>query len=51
MAFISTDLTADLFMEAFYQYEWKPAIADPVGTFFSVSDTVGAGGTSTQKGT
>lgn len=45
MAFISTDLTADLFMEAFYQYEWKPAIADPVGTFFSVSDTVGAGGT------
>lgn len=44
MAFVSTSITPDLFLETFYQYEWKPAIADPVGTFFSVSDTVGAGG-------
>ncbi len=45
MAIINTDITSNLFLEAFYQYEWKPAIADPVGTFYSVSDTVGAGGT------
>lgn len=44
MAVFSTDITSNLFMEGFYQYEWKPAIADPVGTFFSVSDIVGAGG-------
>lgn len=32
-------------LELFYQYEWKPIIVDPVGSFFSSSDTLGAGGT------
>lgn len=44
MAVFSTDITSNLFIEGFYQYEWKPAIADPVGTFFSTSDIAGAGG-------
>ena len=44
MAVFSTDITSNLFVEGFYQYEWKPAIADPVGTFFSTSDIAGAGG-------
>ncbi|HEY0973507.1 MAG TPA: DUF1302 domain-containing protein [Solimonas sp.] len=41
-------LNADIFdgvgLEVFYQYEWKPIIVDPVGSFFSISDTLGAGG-------
>lgn len=44
MAVFSTDVARNLFVEGFYQYEWKPAIADPVGTFFSTSDIAGAGG-------
>ena len=44
MAVFSTDITSNLFIEGFYQYEWKPAIADPVGTFRSTSDIAGAGG-------
>lgn len=41
MAFLSTDLTLNLAMEAFYQYEWLPARIDAPGTFFSVSDILG----------
>ena len=44
MAVFSTDIASNLFVEGFYQYEWKPAIADPVGTFRSTSDIAGAGG-------
>jgi hypothetical protein len=28
----------------FYGYEWRPILVDPVGSFFSVSDTLGDGG-------
>lgn len=31
-------------VEAFYGYEWEPINIDPVGSFFSVSDTLGPGG-------
>lgn len=31
-------------VEAFYGYEWEPINVDPVGSFFSVSDTLGPGG-------
>lgn len=44
MAVFSTDISSNLFVEGFYQYEWKGAIADPVGTFRSTSDIAGAGG-------
>jgi len=44
LAVINTELRDGLSVEAFYQYQWKPIVADPVGSFFSVSDTLGAGG-------
>lgn len=44
MAVFSTDISSNLFIEGFYQYEWKGAIADPVGTFRSTNDIAGAGG-------
>jgi len=44
MAVISTDVIENVGLETFYQYEWKPIIVDPVGSFQSVSDTLGAGG-------
>lgn len=31
-------------LEAFYQYEWKPFVVDPAGSFFSSADLLGAGG-------
>ncbi|HEX4895474.1 MAG TPA: DUF1302 family protein [Solimonas sp.] len=44
MAVINADLFEGVGLEVFYQYEWKPIIVDPVGSFFSVSDTLGDGG-------
>lgn len=38
------DVIESVSLEGFYQYDWKPLIVDPVGTFFSQSDTLGAGG-------
>jgi hypothetical protein len=45
MLFLGTEIMPNMSIEAFYQYDWKPAIPDPVGGFFSTSDTFGAGGT------
>lgn len=45
MVKLDIDIFEGAGLELFYQYEWKPIIADPVGSFFSSSDTVGAGGT------
>ncbi len=45
MLYLGTELMPNLSLEAFYQYDWKPAIPDPVGSFYSTSDTFGAGGT------
>lgn len=45
MATLNVDLFDGVGLELFYQYEWKPIIVDPVGSFYSSSDTLGAGGT------
>ena len=44
MVQLQTRLFGDLALEAFYQYEFRPVVADPVGSFFSTSDIVGEGG-------
>lgn len=41
MAVLGLDLTLNLSMEAFYQFEWRPVVIDAPGTFFSTSDVVG----------
>lgn len=38
MAFISTDITDNLGIEAYYQWEWEPLIAPAPGSFFSFTD-------------
>lgn len=45
MLYLGTEIMPNLSIEGFYQYDWKPAVADPVGGFFSTSDIAGAGGT------
>ena len=44
MVWGSFDLTENLSLEAFYQYEWEPIVIDPPGTYFSTNDFVGPGG-------
>lgn len=44
MVTLNGQVTQDLGFELFYQYQWKPILVDPVGSFFSVSDTLGDGG-------
>lgn len=44
MVQLQTRLIGDISLEAFYQYEFRPVVADPVGSFFSQSDIVGDGG-------
>jgi hypothetical protein len=43
MLTINTEV-AGVNVEAFYGYEWEPVGVDPVGSFFSQSDTLGPGG-------
>ncbi len=45
MVSINAELFPNLNMEVFYGYEWRPISVDPVGSFFSSSDTLGPGGT------
>jgi len=45
MAWASLDLSKNLSVEGFYQYEWEPIVIDPPGTYFSTNDFVGPGGT------
>lgn len=44
MIVANTSLFENASVEAFYQYKWRPVIIDPVGSFFSTIDAVGAGG-------
>ena len=44
MVSLNGQLFGDTGFEVFYQYDWKPIIIDPVGSFFSTSDTLGDGG-------
>ena len=41
MAVFGIDLTLNLSLEAFYQFEWRPVMIDAPGTFFSTSDVFG----------
>ena len=50
MAVADADLIQNVHLQAFYQYDWKPVIVDPVGSFFSTSDTLGDGGRYTMLG-
>lgn len=45
MALLEGDVIDNVSFQAFYQYDYKPVVVDPVGSFFSVSDTLGQGGT------
>ncbi len=40
---VSTSLTEAASVLAFYQFQWKPVRVPPIGSFFSVSDIIGAG--------
>jgi hypothetical protein len=44
MAVVGMDVIESLSAEVFYAYDWKPILIDPVGTYFSQSDTLGPGG-------
>lgn len=44
MVLLEGDIIEGLSAQAFYQYDWKSVIVDPVGSYFSVSDTLGEGG-------
>lgn len=45
MVTFNAEVVTNLNMELFYGYEWRPVSVDPVGSFFSSSDTLGPGGT------
>ena len=45
MVWASFDLSNNISVEGFYQYEWEPIVIDPPGTYFSTNDFVGPGGT------
>ena len=44
MLLVGTEVVENVNAEFFYQYEWKSITVDPVGSFFSGSDILGAGG-------
>jgi len=44
MITVGTEIIESLSAEVFYAYDWASIEVDPVGTYFSQSDTLGAGG-------
>jgi hypothetical protein len=44
MVWTSLDISPNLSVEGFYQYEWDQIVVDPPGTYFSTNDFVGPGG-------
>ncbi len=50
MAWISTDLTSNISLEAFYQYDWVETQPDPAGSFFSTNDFATYGGETAEVG-
>ncbi len=44
MVWGSVDLSRNLAVEAFYQYDYEAVVIDPPGTYFSTNDFVGPGG-------
>ena len=45
MVWGSMDLSQNLSLEGFYQYDWEETVIDPPGTYFSTADFAGLGGT------
>lgn len=45
LAVLGTNLTQNLAVQGIYQFGWEPVVAPPVGSFYSVNDIVGDGGT------
>ena len=43
MASLSIAPTYALSVEGFYQFDWEETVLDPVGSYFSISDYIGAG--------
>jgi hypothetical protein len=44
MVSASINLSQNVAVEAFYEYEWEPIVIDPPGTYFSTNDFAGEGG-------
>ena len=44
MVWASFDLSSNISVEGFYQYEWQEIVIDPPGTYFSTNDFAGPGG-------
>ncbi len=44
MVWASFDLSQNLSIEGFYEYEWESVVIDPPGTYFSTNDFAGLGG-------
>lgn len=44
MVLLDGDVVDGVSGQVFYQYDWKAVVADPVGSYFSQSDTLGEGG-------
>ena len=44
MVWASFDLSSNISVEGFYEYEWEPIVIDPPGTYFSTNDFAGPGG-------
>lgn len=40
---LTTSLTEEVSVLGFYQFQWRPVRVAPIGSFFSVSDIIGAG--------
>ncbi len=45
MVWASFNLSQNVAVEGFYQYEWEEIVVDPPGTYFSTNDFAGPGGT------
>lgn len=50
MAWASADLTDNISIEGFYQYDWVSTEADPSGSFFASNDFAGYGGETAEVG-
>jgi hypothetical protein len=44
MVWASLNLSQNISVEGFYQYEWQEIVIDPPGTYFSTNDFAGRGG-------
>lgn len=43
LAVLSTNLVDSVTLLGFYQFQWRPAVVPPIGSFYSTIDYVGAG--------